>query len=151
MARSCVKITLGDNEYKLRLTLRGQKKLKERNPEISVIAAIMSAVDEPEDMEVLLTQALSWEGNRNKIHDGAALYDELVDHGYSGSEDFLGLCMDIAKNAGLVTEDEKSKLDRAIKKQLARNMDAMEVAMLGDEEGEERPDNPPPKFQTLDG
>lgn len=149
MARQCVTLCLGETEVKLRLTLRGQKALKEKNPDMSVLAIIMSAVDEPEDMEALLTQALNWEGNKNKIKDGGQLYDELVDNGYCGSENFLALAMDIAKNAGLVTQDEKERLDRAIQRQLRKGLDSLENA-LSDEESEESSANPPEKLKTLD-
>lgn len=149
MARQCVALRLGETEVKLRLTLRGQKALKEKNPDMSVLAIIMSAVDEPEDMEVLLTQALNWDGNKNKIKDGGKLYDELVDYGYCGSEDFLVLAMDIAQNAGLVTQDERARLDRAIQHQLRKGLESLENA-LSDEEGEESLVNPPEKLKTLD-
>lgn len=152
MARNCYTIRVGGNEYKLRLTLKGQKKLKERNPGVSVIAAIMGAVDDPEDMDALLTEALNWEGNNNKIHSGEALYDELVDNGYCGSEAFLDIVLNIAKNAGLITEDERVKMDRVTRKMIRNGMAALdeELQDADDEEGEESQENPLEGLRTLD-
>ena len=159
MARQCVKLVLGDKVAKLRLTLKSQKLLREKYPEESVMMAVMGAVDEPEAMEFLLTLALNFDGNDNEIRDGAELYDLMVDCGYSGQEDFLALAMDIAKNAGLVTQDDKDKLRRVVAKQIRRGMDRLESAFedepsfdtldgeTTEEEGEEGPENPP---RTLD-
>ena len=150
MARKCYVLRLGENEYKLRLTLKGQKKLKERNPDVAVIATIMSAVEEPEDMDALLTEALNWEGNKNKIHTGEELYDEMVDNGYSGSEKFMEIVLGIAKNAGLLTEDERAKMERVTKRLIRSQMDGI-LDESEDEEGEESPENPPKELRTLDG
>ena len=84
MARQCYKLNLNGEEYKLRLTMAGQKALLELHPDQNALAIIMGAVDDLSDMEALLTEALNWEGNNNKIHSGAELYDELVDAGYCG-------------------------------------------------------------------
>ena len=151
MARNCYALRVGDKEYKLRLTLKGQKKLKERNPDTSVIAAIMGAIDDPDDMDALLTEALNWDGNNNKIHSGADLYDELVDNGYCGSEDFLEIVLNIAKNAGLVTEDERAKMERVTRKMIRSGMDALDDELQSDEEDEESQGNPLEGLQTLDG
>ena len=154
MARQCIKLELGDVTVKLRLTLKGQKALREKYPEDSVLSTIMDAVDDPEAMDLVLTQALSFEGSGNEIRSGEALYDLLVDNGYEGQEDFMGLMMDIAKNAGLVTQDDRDKLGRVVSKQIRNAMNRLESALdepetlEGDEEGEEGPENP---LKTLDG
>lgn len=154
MARQCIKLELGDVTVKLRLTLKGQKALREKYPEDSVLTTIMEAVDDPEAMDLVLTQALSFDGSGNKIRSGEELYDLLVDNGYEGQEDFMGLMMDIAKNAGLVTQDDRDKLGRVVSKQIRNAMDRLESALdepetlEGDEEGEEGPENP---LRTLDG
>lgn len=154
MARQCIKLELGDVTVKLRLTLKGQKALREKYPEDSVLSTIMDAVDDPEAMDLVLTQALNFEGNDNKIRNGEKLYDMLVDNGYEGQEDFMGLMMDIAKNAGLVTQDDRDKLGRVVSKQIRKAMDRLESALdepetlEDDEEGEEGPENP---LKTLDG
>lgn len=150
MARNCYVLRLGENEYKLRLTLKGQKKLKEHNPDVAVIATIIGAVEDPDDMDILLTTALNWEGNKNKIHTGEELYDEMVDNGYSGSEKFMEVVLGIAKNAGLLTEDDRVKMERATKRLIRSSMDGI-LDESEDEEGEESPENPPAEFRTLDG
>lgn len=151
MGRQCYKLNLNGEEYKLRLTMAGQKALMERSPGQKVLAIIMGAVDDLDDMEALLTEALNWEGNNNKIHSGAELYDALVDAGYSGSEDFLRLCLNIAKNAGLLKQDDRDRLERIVGKAVQREMDMffamMESELDGDgkpaeQEGEESEDNP---------
>ena len=149
MARNCYVLRLGSNEYKLRLTLKGQKNLRQKNPDTPIIAAIMGAVDDPEDMDALLTEALNWDGNRNSIHSGEELYDEMVDNGYSGSESFMQVVLGIAKNAGLLTEDERAKVERVTRKLISSSMDAFGEE-LEEQEGEESPENPP-QLKTLDG
>jgi hypothetical protein len=154
MARQCIKLEVGDVTVKLRLTLKGQKALREKYPEDSVLTTIMEAVDDPEAMDLVLTQALRFDGSGNKIRSGEELYDLLVDNGYEGQEDFMALMMDIAKNAGLVTQDDRDKLGRVVSKQIRNAMDRLESALdepetlEGDEEGEEGPENP---LRTLDG
>ena len=142
MARQCYKLTLNGEEYKLRLTMAGQKALMERREGQSALAIIMGAVDDLEDMEALLTEALNWEGNNNKIHSGAELYDELVDAGYSGSEDFLKVCLNIAKNAGLLTQDDRDRLERIVGTTVRRQMDML-MSHLEEEEIEQEGDSDP--------
>lgn len=159
MARQCIKLELGDVTVKLRLTLKGQKALREKYPEDSVISTIMDAVDDPEAMDLVLTQALNFEGSGNKVRSGEELYDLLVDNGYEGQEDFLGLMMDIAKNAGLLRQEDKETMNRVLSKQIRKQFDQLENAFesetefadldgeANEEEGEEGPENPP---KTLD-
>lgn len=146
MARQCLKLELGDVTVKLRLTLKGQKEIQKKYPEASVIATIMDAVDDPEAMDLVLTQALNFEGNGNKVRSGEQLYDLLVDNGYEGQEDFLSLMLDIARGAGLVTQDDKEKLNRVISKQVRAGMDRLTdletLDTLDNEEGDEGPENP---------
>ncbi len=155
MARTCYKLKVGKEEFKLRLTLAGQKNLMQKNPEIPVLATIMSAADDPMDMENLLTEALNWEGNENSIHDGAELYDLMVDNGYRGAKKFADVALGIAHNAGLLDEDERSKVARAVNSQLNRAFDGLlgdeeQPAVLPDnEEGGDGSDNPTKR--TLDG
>lgn len=155
MARTCYKLKVGKEEFKLRLTLAGQKNLMQKNPEIPVLATIMSAADDPMDMENLLTEALNWEGNENSIHDGAELYDLMVDNGYRGAKKFAEVALGIAHNAGLLAEDERQKVARAVNSQLSRAFDGLlgddetPDNLLDDEEGGEGSDNPP--MRTLDG
>lgn len=125
MARQCYKLNLNGEEYKLRLTMAGQKALVERFPGENILGIIMGASDDLDSMEALLTEALNWEGNNNKIHSGAALYDELVDAGYCGTEDFMKICLNIAKNAGIINQDNRDKLERVIGTALTSQMDLL--------------------------
>ena len=125
MARQCYKLNLNGEEYKLRLTMAGQKTLLERFPGENIIGIIMGAPDDLERMSALLTEALNWEGNSNKIHTGEELYDELVDAGYAGSADFMKVCLNIAKNAGLLTQDDRDRLEHITGKMIRQEMDML--------------------------
>jgi len=114
MARACYKVRVGKEEFKLRLTLAGQKNLMEKNPEVPILAIIMSAADDPVDMEALLTEALNWDGNENSVTDGAELYDLMVDNGYRGAKKFAEIALGIAHNAGLLDDDERKKVARVV-------------------------------------
>ena len=157
MARQCYKLKLNGVEYKLRLTMAGQKAIKERDSETPILAILLGALDDLEDMEFLLTTALNWDGNENKIRDGEALYDELVDAGYRGSEMFLDVILGIAHNAGLLSDDERNKVRRSTIRLLRKSMESLDKEfedeqseVIDDEEGEEGPGNPPLKLGTLD-
>lgn len=150
MARQCYRLNLNGVDYKLRLTLAGQKALKERDPETPILAILLGALDDPQDMDFVLSTALNWDGNENKIRSGEALYDEMVDAGYRGNEKFLEVVLGIAHNAGLLSDDERNKVRRATLRMLREGMENLD----GDdetEEGEESPENPPLKVNTLDG
>lgn len=146
MARQCYKLNLNGEEYKLRLTMAGQKALLEHNPGENILAIIMGAADDLDGLEDLLTQALNWEGNTNKIHSGEELYDALVDAGYCGTGDFMKVALNIAKNAGIINQASRDRLERIVGKALAAQMDMLLAQLEGsaaaEAEGEESPENP---------
>lgn len=148
MAKQCYKLNLNGEEYKLRLTMACQKALLERFPGQNIIGIIMSAPEDLEVMDALLTQALNFEGNSNKIHTGEELYDELVDAGYCGSMDFMKVCLNIAKNAGLLTQDDRDRLERITDKMIRQEMDTIMNQLEGvtppetAQEGEVSTENP---------
>jgi len=154
MARACYKVRVGKEEFKLRLTLAGQKNLMEKNPEVPILAIIMSAADDPVDMEALLTEALNWDGNENSVTDGAELYDLMVDNGYRGAKKFAEIALGIAHNAGLLDDDERKKVARVVNSQINKAFDGLmadeeQFAEWPDhEEGVEGSENPP--LRTLD-
>ena len=148
MARRCYELKLGKKTYKLRLTLHGQKELKQTDPEAPMLAIIMGAVDDPEAMDNLLTQALSWDGNENSTHSGEDLYDEMVDSGMAGSEDMLKVVMGIAGNAGLLSDAEMKKVERVVRRQIEAGMEMLEQE-AEPELPEEDPENPT-TLRTLD-
>lgn len=148
MGRRSYIVKAGGEEFKLRLTLAGQKQLQAENPDVSIMAIVMSAVDEPADMENLLTAALNWEGNENSIHDGAELYDRMVDDGICGTSAFMDIVLGIAHNAGLINDDERKKVQRAVESKLKRGFDMLleddepAFTSLDEEEGGEGSENP---------
>jgi len=151
MARKCYELRLGGSVYKLRLTLTGQKQLQEKNPELPVLAAVMSAADDPADMENLLTAALNWEGNENPVHDGAELYDLMVDEGYCGAKRFMEVALNIAHNAGLIDEDERRKVSAGVSRQLNRAFDSLTGEDSPGQDGEDAESPEGPTVRTLDG
>lgn len=118
MARRCYILKVGKKAYKLRLTLAGQKKIREYDPNSEIIGTIMSAISDPGAMDVVLTQALSWDGNENDTNSGEELYDQIVDECNGGQEYFAKLLLGIAENAGLMTEDQRKKMERRVVKML---------------------------------
>lgn len=181
MARSCYILNVGGKEYKLRLTLRGQKNLMNkakkpdletvdgilaslgarevspdvlatalnaatRDPKASTMGIIMEAIDDPVAMSDLLTEALNWDGNSNKVHSGEELYDLMVENGYSGTEAFLDVVLGIAQNAGLLSETDCKRVSISTKAMLRKGLEGLEVP---DEEGEDGSANPQEPFQTL--
>ena len=154
MRRSYIVKTSG-GEFKLRLTLAGQKNLLAKNPDTSIMALVMSAIDDPQDMENLLTEALTWDGNENAIHEGAKLYDLMVDDGKCGTDCFADLVLNIAHNAGLISDDERKKIHRGIVVKIRNGIDSMFEEepefpdLSGNEEGVEGSENPPLTMPTL--
>lgn len=154
MARRSYELKLGKETFKLRLTLSGQKALLEKNPNTPILAIVVSAVDDPVDMENLLTEALNWDGNENTVKNGEDLYDKMVDAGFCGAKKFMDVVLGIAHNAGLLEESERNKVDRAIRRQLDSTFDALlgneptAATLSGDEEGDEGSDRP--TQETLD-
>ncbi|MBP3478089.1 MAG: hypothetical protein J6K03_01230 [Oscillospiraceae bacterium] len=155
MGRRSYIVKAGGGEFKLRLTLAGQKNLMAKNPDVSVMALVMSAIDDPQDMENLLTEALNWEGSENAITEGAKLYDLMVDDGKCGTDHFADLVLNIAHNAGLINDDERKQIYRGIVAKFKKGIDSMfgeepEFFDLSeDEEGGEGSDNPQMTMQTL--
>lgn len=155
MRRSYI-VKAGGEEFKLRLTLAGQKNLLAKNPDSAIMTIVMSAIDDPKDMDNLLTEALTWDGNENTIHSGEKLYDRLVDDGKSGTAFFAELVLGIAHNAGLIDDDDRKKISRGLVSKLKRGINSMfddedPFEDLSDsEEGDEGSDNPPKEsMETL--
>lgn len=155
MGRKSYIVKAGGEDFKLRLTLAGQKNLQAKNPDVPIMALVMGAVDDPADMEELLTEALSWEGNDNPTCSGAELYDRMVDDGKCGTNAFMELVLNIAHNAGLINNDEREKVQRAVERRMTRSFDQLcedddhFEDLSGDEEGGEGSDNPQKTVQTL--
>lgn len=119
MKRSYLPLVVEGTEYGLRLTIGGQRRLKERWQEES-LQFLLSAATEPDKLCDLLTQALSWPGSGNPLTDGGELYDRLVDAGWRGQERFAALAFDLGEASGLLTREQADQLTRAV----ARALDA---------------------------
>ena len=154
MGRKSYIVKAGDKEFKLRLTLAGQKNLQARNPNVPIMALVMGSVDDPGDMEALLTEALSWDGNENPTCNGAELYDLMVDDGVRGTG-FMELVLSIAHNAGLINDAERTKVQRAVERRMAQSFEQLcedddpFEDLSEDEEGGEGSDNPQMPMLTL--
>lgn len=154
MARKSYELNLNGEKYKLRLTMAGQKALLGRFHGQNILAIIMGAADDLEYLEELLYQALNWEGNPNTVHSGSELYDAMVDAGYAGTKDFMAVTLSIAKNAGIITQDARDRLERVTGKAIDAEMDmllnqlegqidaAMGITPGEEVEGEEGSGNP---------
>lgn len=113
MSRKYHNLRLGDAQYHLRLTIRGQKNLAERFQE-DALQTVLTAAADSRRMAALLEEALNWEGSGNPITDGEAFYDLLVDQGYCGQVRFGGLAFDIAVASGLMTADQAGQLKTSV-------------------------------------
>lgn len=119
MKRSYLPLVVEGTEYGLRLTIAGQRRLRERWQE-EILQFLLSAATEPEKLCDLLTQALSWPGSGNPLTDGGELYDRLVDAGWRGQERFAALTFDLGEASGLLTREQADQLTQAV----ARALDA---------------------------
>ncbi|MCC8099231.1 MAG: hypothetical protein LIO78_04080 [Clostridiales bacterium] len=134
-------LRVGGQDYRLRLTLGGQKRLKERFAE-ETLQTVLSAAGDGECMAALLGEALSWEGSGNPITDGEAFYDLLVDCGYAGQEAFGGLAFDIAACSGLISEGQARMLKKTLAEAVDQAFQQVEHGTLpqsGEPEEEARP------------
>lgn len=115
MSRKYHTLRLGDDQYRLRLTIRGQNNLIERFQE-DTIQTVLGAATDSRRMVALLEEALNWEGHENAVTDGERFYDLLVDQGYCGQIQFSGLAFDIAACSGLVTAEQAKTLKESVAK-----------------------------------
>ena len=115
MSRKYHTLRLGDDQYRLRLTIRGQNNLRERFQE-DTIQTVLGAATDSRRMVALLEEALNWEGNENPVTDGERFYDLLVDQGYCGQIQFSGLAFDIAACSGLGTAEQAKTLKESVAK-----------------------------------
>lgn len=113
--KSYLSLRAGETEYRLRLTMAGQKALRDKWGE-DILTLLLSAAGEGEKLCDLLTQALSWPGNENEIRDGEALYDRLVDEGWRGQGAFAGLAFDLGEASGLLTRDQVRELKQSVER-----------------------------------
>jgi F0F1-type ATP synthase alpha subunit len=95
----------------LRLTTAGQISLKKRWNE-NTISTLFGAIDDVERFADVLTQALNYPGNQNVIKKGDELADLLADNDLSGIANKQKLMSAIGRASGILSEQEKEKMDR---------------------------------------
>lgn len=132
MSRKYHALRMGAEQYRLRLTISGQNRLRECFQE-DTIQTVLGAAMDSRRMVALLEEALNWAGSDNPITDGEQFYDLLVDQGYCGQIQFSGLAFDIAACSGLVTVEQAE----ALKESVAR---AVRTAYEDIKEGKEPPE-----------
>lgn len=137
MARNYYPLRGEGAEYRLRLTVGGQRSLRARFGEDTLQTVLLAAGD-TERMCALLTQALNWPDSGNPITDGEQLYDLLVDWGWSGQEQFGALAFELAAASGLITQDQAGKLKQTLHT-------AMEEAFTRMDQGEPEEERPFPE------
>ena len=120
-------LRVGDTEYRLRLTMAGQRALREKWDE-DILTFLLSAASDGERLCDLLSQALRWPGNENALQDGAALYDALVDEGWQGQNAFAVLAFDLGCSSGLLTGVQAEELKGVV----CRAYDAAFAALTDD-------------------
>lgn len=137
--KKALKVRIGEDSVRLRLTLGGQKRLKSRRGE-DTLQTVLAAAGDGEAMADLLEEALNWEGSGNTVTSGEELYDLLVDSGYAGQEDFGSLAFDLAACSGLMEEGQASALKKTLHEAVASA-----YAQL---DGAKAPGSPQPEVDT---
>ncbi len=125
-------------EYKLRLTIRGQRELAEQFQE-DAIQTLLAAVTDSRRLCALLTQSLNWEGSGNTITDGEELYDRLVDAGWQGQGRFADLAFEIALASGLLDKKQTGQLRKSVRRAFDRAFDGLEPDLKEEPEQQTAP------------
>ena len=127
MTKRYYPLVLGEEEYRLRLTMAGQRALKERYGE-DILPFLFSAATDGEKFCALLGQCLSWPGNDNPTTDGESLYDRMVDEGWQGQEAFAELIFQLAVTSGLLRQEQAQQLNAAVQKAFLTVFEELEGA-----------------------
>ena len=125
MTKRYYSLRLGDTEYRLRLTMAGQRALKERWGE-DILSFLFSAAIDAEKCCDLLGQCLSWPDSGNPVTDGEALYDLLVDEGWQGQETFAALVFALGAESGLLRQEQARQLTDTVKNVYRQAFEALE-------------------------
>lgn len=126
------KIILDDKAMYLRLSA---SKLAEYASTIgsggNTLFAVMDALDDLQNQGALFEAALNYKGNPNEIHDGFELIDMLADADY-GPLDVKQLIVELAKEAGVISEVDAAKVAAAIKAGSEKLYEAAVAVLSGD-------------------
>lgn len=132
-----------DKEFRLRLTVGSQLKLKKLYGEEG-IQMIFASMDNLEMTLKLLTEALSFKGNENPVTDGEQFYEILIDNGYCGKEDFARLIFKTAVASGIIKPEQEDKLSKMIANTYSAMFDSLTgekvIGNLMSENDEEKTD-----------
>ena len=137
MEYNTVKIALSDNtEVQLRLSTKALISYHKNHgiEGAPIVASVMNAVDDLEAKAALLTAAMRWPGNPNDlkvISCGEDLMDWMVSSGYD-HDDINRVIVQLAQNAGLVTDDEAQRLDAAAVTASSRWVDRLDKLLRGE-------------------
>lgn len=135
MARKYLPIRGDGREYRLRLTVGGQRELKRQFQE-ETLQTIFLAASDSERMCALLQEALNWPESGNTITDGEVFYDLLVDWGWHGQEKFGGLAFELAAASGLITDEQARQLKESLRVAVAQAFSQMGQSGAEETEGE---------------
>ncbi|MCD7770136.1 MAG: hypothetical protein LUH36_08505 [Oscillospiraceae bacterium] len=137
MARKALEIKAGGQTFRLRLTVGGQRRLKEKL-DADAMSVILAAGGDVEYMTALLTEALNWTDSGNSITDGEELYDLLVDEGYAGQGKFGKLAVDIGVCSGLMESKDGKKVSDLLIQRTSEAFDRLADLDAGEEENPTR-------------
>ena len=144
------KIILDDKAVYLRLSA---SKLAEYAGAIgsggNTLFAVMDALDDLKNQGALFEAALNYKGNPNEIRDGFELIDLLADAEY-GPVDVKQLIVELAQEAGIISNVDAAKVIAAIRTGNEKLYEAAVAVLSGDmsglptsaPEGEQAEENP---------
>lgn len=107
-------VKLNEKKYQLRITAGAQKELL-KEKEKSFFEILFDCMTDSLNCIDVFDKALNFKGNENEITTGEELYDEMVDAGYEGAERFYLVVLMTAQTSGIINEDQKKKLEKAMK------------------------------------
>ncbi|MCD8333794.1 MAG: hypothetical protein LUC35_00250 [Clostridiales bacterium] len=106
MANYCM--TVGGQDYELRLSAKTQAKLESKYND-GIVSIIFDSLDRISVRAELFSAALSYNGNANPIRDGFDFCDALIEDGVAGSEGFARILLEMAYTSGIISETVKNK------------------------------------------
>lgn len=134
MSLNVHELNLGGETVTLRLTTKaiGSYVLKHGVEGAPPIVSVLNAIDDLGARCSLLTGALTHPDNRNKVKSGEDLLDRLADAGWNGTE-VTDLILTLAHEAGLLSEENATRLSQAAEDNAASTMDKLVALLQGQE------------------
>lgn len=130
---NAMSLGLGDETVTLRLTARAIRNYAKKHGEngANPLVAVLSAADDLEAKIDLFTAALSYNGNNNRIKDGADLLDLMADSNM-GRKKINRTIVELAVDAGLMDDDQRDKLSEALDNNDDKFIDIVIGVMTGE-------------------